>query len=187
MSANDPSDGGGTLAQAVLDFLAADPRAERCPPDANYARRVLDSILSEECEDMLHAASQDRWTKANTYSYDGARKSVEALLLAHGWRIRAVAGAHAACADVVDRWLGQDEPPGPRIAASFGASRKARHDDEYPSPRAQTRTARELRTLVLDNVRLVNHVREAAGLEAHEQVLPTEDNLDSRRRPLRDG
>ena len=63
---------------------------------------MLDSILTEECEDSLHAASQDRWTKANTYSYDGARKSVEALLLTQGWRIRAVAGAHAACSDVVE-------------------------------------------------------------------------------------
>ena len=36
--------------------------------------------------------------------------------------------------------------------------------------------------LVLDNVRLVNRVREAVGLPEHDDVLPTEATLDVRRR-----
>jgi hypothetical protein len=169
------------LPAAVTAFLDTDERIERCPTDRAYAVSVLDSVADQECEDMLHAASQDRWTKANTYSYDAARKAVESWLLAHGWRIRPVAGAHAAAVEVVDRWLGDGPDPGPRIARSFGASRKARHDDEYPSPQAPHRTKRELRALVFDNIRLVSEIRRQMGLEALDDALPTEDVLARRR------
>jgi hypothetical protein len=144
-----------------------------------YAALVLGRILDEEVEDMLHAAAQARWRKANTYSYDGARKSVEAWLLANGWRIRAAVGAHAAVGEIVETWLAGTDAAGARIARSFGASRKAGHDDEYPSPRSVERTDRELRALVLDNVRLINRVRETCGL-ADTDILPTDDRLARR-------
>jgi hypothetical protein len=168
------------LPSDVTSLLERDERAERCPPDPTYAELVLERILGEEIEDVLHAAAQARWTKANTYSYDAARKSIEAWLLACGWRIRAAAGAHAAVGEVAHAWLRPDAQAGPRIAASFAASRKARHDDEYPSPRSVHRTDRELRALVLDNVRLVNRVRLVCGLAAEEAIVPTEDVLDQR-------
>lgn len=164
----------------VVRFCERDQRVERCPADGDYAVTVLEDVVAEECEDALHAAAQGRWRKANTYSYDAARKSVEAWLLSLGWRIRAVAGAHAAAGEVIEAWLGDAEDPGPRIARSFGASRKARHDDEYPSPRAIPRTARELRALVLDNTRLVNRVREEVGLSVQTSIIPTEEQLASR-------
>lgn len=168
---------------AVIDFLGRDPRAERCPSDPAYARRQLERIAANECEDALHAAAQGRWAKANTYSYDGARKAVEQLLVAHGWRIRNIAGAHLAVVEVVSEWLGEAPPPGPRMAKQFGASRKARHDDEYPSPDARTRTDRELRALAEDNARLVNAVREQLGLDVLKAIVPIEANLT--RRPER--
>jgi hypothetical protein len=65
--------------------------------------------------------------KANTYSYDGARKSVEAWLLSAGWRVRAAPGAHAAVVEIVSRWLGETDNPVPRIARTFAAARRARH------------------------------------------------------------
>lgn len=164
----------------VAEFLGRDDRVERCPPNADYARLVVEEVLREECEDMLHAAAQGRWRKANTYSYDAARKSVEAWLLAGGWRIRAATGAHLAVTRVVDAWLGTSGDPGPRVARAFGASRKARHDDEYPSPQAATRTPDELRALVLDNARLVNLVRVALGLATEPNIVPTEANLAGR-------
>lgn len=170
------------LPPRVTSFLEGDDRAERCPPDVSYAARVLDRTIEEEIEDTLHAAAQGRWQKANTYSYDAARKCIEAWLLACGWRIRPVAGAHAAVGEVANQWLRADVQAGQRIASSFAASRKARHDDEYPSPRSVDRTDRELRALALDNIRLVNRVREACGLPA-EDVVPTEDVLE--RRPER--
>jgi hypothetical protein len=80
------------LPSRIVAFLRGDERTEPCPVDRPYAVTVLDSVLVEECEDMLHAATQDRWNKANTYSYDAARKSVEAWILVHDWRIRPVAG-----------------------------------------------------------------------------------------------
>jgi hypothetical protein len=169
-----------SLPVTVATFLEGDERAERCPADPDYAAVVLDDVVAEECEDMLHAAAQGRWRKANTYSYDAARKSIEAWLLANGWRIRSTAGAHAAVVSVADVWLGRGEAPGPRIARSYGASRKARHDDECPSPNAMTRSDRELRALVLDNARLINLVREQMGKQGDPAILPTEERLEQR-------
>jgi hypothetical protein len=168
------------LPAAVLEFLEADERIERCPPDVDYASSVIDRVLVDEAEDALHAAAQGRWVKANTYSYDGARKSVEAWLLAEGWRVRAAPGAHASVVEIVARWLGDADVPGPRIARTFAAARKARHDDEYPSPDAPERTSRELRALALDSARLINEVRRQFRLEAVDDIVPTDEVLDAR-------
>jgi hypothetical protein len=170
---------------AVASFLAGDERLERCPPNESYAEQVLERIVAEEVEDMLHAAAQGRWRKANTYGYDGARKAIEAWLLMFGWRVRAAPGAHAAVVEVADRWLSEEPAPGPRIARSFSAARKARHDDEYPSPTAPERTKRELRALTLDSARLINETRTAAGLQPVDGIVPTDALLHERpeRRP----
>lgn len=168
------------LPAKVVSFLKDDDRVERCPAYVAYAMSVVASVITEEAEDTLHAAAQDRWAKANTYSYDGARKSVEAWLLASGWRVRAATGAHAAVGKIVDSWLADAPHPGPRIARTFSASRKARHDDEYPSPTTPNRNARELRALVLDNARLINEVRRQFGLDAVADIVATEEVLEQR-------
>lgn len=111
----------------------------------------------------LFAAARGQCAKANTLTYDAARKSLEALLIAHAWRIRAVAGAHAAAADVARAWLYERPAPGPRIAAKFSTARKARHEDEYPDPRSRRRTENELRALPQDNVRLTNDPGSSSG------------------------
>lgn len=169
------------LPAAVASFLEADERVERCPADATYAEKILQRVLIDEVEDVLHAATQGRWRKANTYAYDGARKTVEAWLLMSGWRIRATFGAHAAVVEIVDRWLSREADPGPRIARSFSAARKARHEDEYPSPMSPERTDRELRALTLDSVRLINEVRDATGQAAVADLVPTDAVLEQRR------
>lgn len=168
------------LPTPILTFLTSDQRIERCPPDPRYAMTILERTLSEEAEDALHAAAQGRWARANTHSYDGARKCVEAWLLAAGWRVRATAGAHAAVVEVVRLWLRSEPAPGPRIAQSYGAARKARHDDEYPSPMAHPRTDRELRALTLDNARLINLIRAEFGVEEAPGIVPSEDVLAAR-------
>lgn len=168
------------LPPSVVEFLTGDDRAEPCASDAAYARQQIERIVVNECEDALHAAAQGRWSKANTYSYDGARKAVEQLLLAHGWRIRNAPGAHGAVVEVVERWLGNEPPPGPRVAKQLGASRVARHDDEYPSPHGRTRTDRELRAMAEDNARLINAVREQFGLPVLRDLVPTDRTLEGR-------
>jgi hypothetical protein len=120
------------LPTVVVEFLEADERIERCPPDIDYAAAVIDRVLAEEAEDALHAAVQDRWVKANTYGYDGARKSVEARLLAAGWRVRAAPGAHAAVVEIVSRWLGETDNPDP---ASRERSRRLGGRDTTSSTR----------------------------------------------------
>jgi hypothetical protein len=172
--------GAEPLPADVVEFLVTDERIERCPPDVGYATTIVERVVVEEAEDALHAAAQARWAKANTYSYDGARKSVEAWLLSAGWRVRATAGSHAAVVEIVARWLGEAPDPGPRIARTFAAARKARHDDEYPSPTAPERTTRELRALALDNARLINEVRRRFGLEPIAGIVPSDDVLAER-------
>ena len=170
------------LPQQLVDFLSDDERVERVPADAAFATSVAEDIAEEECEDVLHAASQERWRKANTYSYDGARKAMEALLLAHGWRVRNVPGSHAAVVEVVALWMvDEDDRAGERIAKSFETSKTARHDDEYPSKHARDRHAKELKPIAQDNVRLINAVRERLGLPIRKELVPTDENLKSRR------
>lgn len=169
------------LPQSLRAFLARDDRFERIAADPSYAVQMLDDILQEEGEDVLHAASQGRWRKANTYSYDAARKSAEVLLTAHGWRVRNAKGAHLAVVELVQEWLDTLPDPAARIARSFGASRKARHDDEYPSPTAPRRRDRDLKPLAQDNIRLVNVVREQLGLTVRADAVPNEENLAGRR------
>jgi hypothetical protein len=168
------------LPAPVRELVTADERFEPCSADRVYAQRIADDVIGQECEDASHAAAQDRWRKANTYSYDGARKVVEAFLLAHGYRVRNVPGAHLAVVEVVDRWLRGSDDPRPRIARSFAIARKARNEDEYPSPRQAERTTRELRALALDNARLVNVVRDALGLPEEPTIVPTPQNLRGR-------
>ena len=164
--------------QAVLQFLTTDQRISRAPRDPDYARGQLEAVADGECFHALIAGARGDWQKANTETYDAARKAVEMLLLSVGWRVKSSGGGHQAVVDIVQRWLGSQPPPGPRIAQKYGASVKARHDHEYPHPRNFPRTARELRELTLDNVRLVNLVRTQLGMPVRGDLLPTDDNLE---------
>ena len=167
---------------SVRDLLSSDGRVQRVAADGDYARRIVETVCEEELVLALFAAAREQWSKANTLTYDAARKAVEAALLAAGWRIRAVAGAHAFVGDVVDRWLGPGADPGPRIAARFSASRKARHDDEYPHPEGRRRSTAELRALAQDNVRLVNFALEKLEVDPRPDLVPTDANIDRFRR-----
>jgi hypothetical protein len=57
--------------------------------------------------------------KANTETYDAARKAVEMLLLSAGWRVKSAGGGHQAVVEIVQRWLGSQPPPGPRSREPF--------------------------------------------------------------------
>lgn len=161
---------------AVEHLCTHDPRFERVPADAVFARRVLDE-LAEDGKIMLYAAVNGRWAKAHTLAYDAARKSVEALLLTRGWRVTSRGGGHQATVAIVDTWLGSAAPPGPRIARKFAAAVVARHSEEYPHPRDHARTDRELQELALDNIRLMNLVRQVLEMRTRSDLLPTEANL----------
>lgn len=88
-----------------------------------------------------------------------------------------------AVVEIVHLRLDRQDPTGPRLAVAFAASRKARNADEYPSPLDAQRTERELRALVLDNVRVANRVRTMMGFQELSAVLPTDEVLQ--RRPER--
>lgn len=166
------------LPSVVGNRLTADPgRYERCPADPDFARRLVDRIVDSECQQVMFAAMRDDWLRAATDAYDGARKAVEMLLLAAGWRVRNAPGAHIATGDVASAWLGDTEPPGPRIAKSFTSSRPARHANEYPDPRDPPLATTTLRGFTLDNIRLVNLVREHLGLDPRPDLVPTDANV----------
>lgn len=68
----------------VLHFLTTDDRISRVPVDPEYARDQLEQIIRGECYHALVAGGRDDWQKANTETYDAARKAVEMLLLSMG-------------------------------------------------------------------------------------------------------
>lgn len=172
-----PADAPPWPSPGVEQLCGEDDRFDRVPADEDFAHDVLEQV-ADDGEVVLFAAASGRWAKAHTLSYDAARKSVEALLLARGWRVTSRrGGAHQAVAAAVDAWLSPAPPPGPRIARKFAAAVVARHSEEYPHPRDPVRTDRELRELALDNIRLVNLARGVLGLDPRDDLVPSEDNL----------
>lgn len=163
-------------AQAVKQLCASDDRFQRVPADADFAHQVLDQLV-EDCELILFAASKGLWRKAHTLSYDCARKSMEQLLLADGWRVMGGGGGHNAVAEVVDAWLGEQPAPAPRIAHKYRTAIKVRHAEEYPHRRDPQRSDAELREYTLDNLRLMNIARAALGKDQRPDVVPTQDNI----------
>lgn len=161
----------------VVALCGEDDRFQRIPADPVFARHVMESLLEGECDLMLYAASKGNWTKAHTQSYDAARKSVEQLLLDQGWRVSGKGGGHHAVVQIVNAWLSDAPGAGPRMARKYAASSTARHQDEYPHPKDNHRTDKELRELTLDNMRLMNYVRRTLGLEDRPDLIPTESNL----------
>lgn len=169
----------------VAQLLEGAPsRYERCPADPAFAVDQIELLVDSECQHVLFAAMRQDWNRANVDAYDAARKSIEMLLLAHGWRVRNAPGAQAATGDVAAAWLGAEEPPGPRLAKSFAAARPARHAAEYPSPRDATVADRELRGYTLDTVRLVNRVRTELSLAGRDDLVPMDANVAAWRESL---
>lgn len=162
---------------AVTSFCGSDDRITRVPRNPEFARQVIEGVANRECVHVLFAARRGDWIMAHTQSYDAARKSVEQLLLNEGWKVGTAGGGHAAVAELVQSWLGDAPDPGPRIAKRYQASMKARHSHEYPDPRDPTRTAKELRGLTLDNIRLMNLVRGTLGMIDRPDLVPTGENL----------
>lgn len=79
----------------VAQLLEGAPsRYERCPADPAFAVDQLELLVDSECQHVLFAAMRQDWGRANVDAYDAARKSIEMLLLAHGWRVRNAPGAH---------------------------------------------------------------------------------------------
>ncbi len=111
-------------------------------------------------EDRLGAAQvlvdSEHWEAAFTTAYDGYRMSAEAVVLATGNRVPAVAGAHVITFDIARTAIGTDVFATP-MADRF---RRARHDSEYFDPNrpvekteADARWALEKTTAAVEAVR----------------------------------
>jgi hypothetical protein len=158
----------------LLAHASASTAVERGAADEDFAKETVRGLGHDY---VMYAASKGDWATAMTLSYGQARKSVSMLLLAHGWRVPDQPGKHLRIAEAVDSWLGEEDGNGPRLADSFGRSRKARNNDEYPDSRAPLPDENALRQLTLDNMRLVQRVRAELGLPSGD-VVPTEDAID---------
>lgn len=166
------------LRQALAGWQARHVDGVRqVPADPAFAQQVLDDVLRNELVDALFAARGGRWKKANTYAYDGARKSAEAVLLTLGLRVTSATGAHVRVGEAVDLLLAVVEAPD-RLRGVVDRARAARHADEYPDPRDVARSAKELRAMATDAVRVVGHLRASCGIAPGvDDLLPVERNL----------
>jgi uncharacterized protein (UPF0332 family) len=120
----------------------------------------------DRAEDRLSAAEvligSEHWETAFTTAYDGYRMAAEAVVLATGHRVPAVAGAHAITFDIARAALGSSaEVFGKPTADRF---RRGRHDSEYFDPeRPAEKTEADAAWAVEKATAAVEAVRAALG------------------------
>lgn len=146
------------------------------PPDVAFARRLLDDVVESELDLVMVATHRSRHRKAATLAYDGARKAVEAVMLAMGLRVGRGEGAHAAVVDFAETEFVASAAE-QRDARGFATARIARHADEYPAPSDVERSEQELRTLAAACARLVQHCRRRFDLAPRDDLVPTDEKV----------
>lgn len=173
-----------TGAVPAADVARAHPTwFEAVPADPRTAEQIVERIVAEELLAVMVATTSAATAGheglhriAHTAAYDAARKSVDAVLLADGWRVTRE-GGHVATVRAAESLL--VPPPGSRTrnVDAFRRSRNVRHDDEYPRPERAGRPPiqiAERRPLTQNCVRLVNDCRELLGLDRRDDLVPTD-------------
>ena len=125
--------------QQGIDYLLSQGRIERVEPNQRAAERLLEQA-------RLHIASARNLSEtpdlalAFTAAYDGARKSLAAMLLIQGLRARGGEGGHAVLLDVV-----RPQFPDHRQALQrFDWLRTIRNNTEYPDIDTPPVTSRDV-------------------------------------------
>lgn len=123
------------------------------------ARACLD-----RAQDRLAAAElllgAELWESAFTNAYDADRMAAESIVLAFGFRVPAVAGAHRITIDIAQAAVGSGT--GVFAGASAERFRTGRHEAEYFDPdRSVDKTESDARWAVERSVAAVDTVRAA--------------------------
>ena len=111
----------------TIDELVGDGSVEAVPADRTTARRILDAARRH-----VAAAGQIKsLDRSGSYvlCYDAARKAISALLLAGGYRVMSVPGAHVAIAKAAVS-LGSTESERRRLR-QLDQMRRHRNRSEY--------------------------------------------------------
>jgi ribose 5-phosphate isomerase RpiB len=92
------------------------------PADPSFSVRLLEDVTASEFDLVMVATGRGLHRKAVSLAYDGARKGVDAVMLAMGLRIGKGEGAHAAVvtfakAEFVETAAEQRDAPGHRRCA----------------------------------------------------------------------
>lgn len=148
------------------------------PADADFSVRLLEDVSTSELDLVMIATARGLHRKAVTLAYDGARKAVDAVMLAMGLRVGRGEGSHTAVVDFAETEF-VDTPAEQRDARGFATARIARNAGEYPQPRDVEHSESELRALAQACARLVGHCRGRLGLEPRSELVPTDTKVEA--------
>jgi hypothetical protein len=124
-----------TRAQRVLAMFESRGDVETISGANDSAPRACLARARTRFEAAVLLAGADHWDVAFTTAYDAYRMSAEAIVVALGYRVAAVPGAHRITFDIAEAALGSE-------AQAFAASaaerfRSGRHESEYFDPERQ--------------------------------------------------
>jgi hypothetical protein len=158
---------------------------DRLPPNIEQARLIATRLRDEELLAVMLQSSHAYRSNlpslhrtAHTLAYDAARKAVDAVLLAAGIR-PSREGGHIATVTAAAAILQPPPASRTRNVQAFARARLVRHEDEYPrDPTTSVISLRERRFQTQNCVRLVLDCQQLLGLDASEDLVPTDKRLD---------
>lgn len=143
------------------------------PADPSFSVRLLQDVAASEFDLVMVATGRGLHRKAVSLAYDGARKGVDAVMLAMGLRVGRGEGAHAAVVTFAEAEF-VETPAEQRDARAFATARIARNAEEYPQPADVERSEAELRAMAQACARLAGHCRARLGLDPRPDLVPTD-------------
>jgi hypothetical protein len=160
---------------------------DRVPANVDQARLIVTRVADEELLAVMLQSTQAHRSSlpsldrtAHTLAYDAARKAVDAVLLAMGLR-PSREGGHIATVTAAEAILRPPPASRSRNVRAFARARLVRHEDEYPrDPTTSVIPLRERRFQTQNCVRLVLDCQQLLGLDPTDDLIPTDDRLDSR-------
>ena len=159
---------------------------DQVPANVDQARLVVRRIAEEELLAVMLQSTQAHrsslpslYRTAHTLAYDAARKAVDAVLLAMGLR-PSREGGHIATVTAAEAILQPPPASRSRNVQAFARARLVRHEDEYPrDPTTSVIPLRERRFQTQNCVRLVLDCQQLLGLDPTDDLIPTDNRLDS--------
>jgi HEPN domain-containing protein len=118
-------------AERVIEMFEKRGDVEAIQSGGTTAARASLERARQHLEAAELLVDAGKWEPAFTTAYDAYRMAAESIVIALGYRVPAVKGAHRITADIADAALGDSAV---FTAASAEQFRSGRHDAEYFDP-----------------------------------------------------